>query len=177
MTVSVKNASGATVSLGERKAAAHGTNPTAVADGAVVDAIHNRAGIPFVIGGHPNVKAATYIATASGTDDNVLAAIATGTKYVITRVSVMLDQAATVGVAVRLGFGTANVPALGASQADAVDGILAYHPGLVPGAGFQIGDGSGIIGIGGDGEELRITNGAPTSGTLVVSLSYYTIES
>lgn len=159
------------------KAIAHGTNPTAVAAGDRTDLYANRAGVPFTIGGHPNVKCATYITTAAGTDDNVLPAIATGLKYVVTRVSVMLDEATTVGVACRLGFGTANVPALGASQADAVDGILVSHPGLVPGSGFQVGDGSGILGVGGDGEELRVTNEVPTSGSLHISVSYYTIES
>jgi hypothetical protein len=48
---------------------------------------------------------------------------------------------------------------------------------MVPGSGFQRGDGSGILGVGGDGEELRITCEVPTGGTLGVSVSYYTIES
>lgn len=159
------------------RAIAHGTNPTAVTAGQRT-AIHaNRAGVPFVIGGHPNVVTATYITTAAGTDDNVLAAIAGGTKYVITRISFFLDESTTVGVGIRCGFGAASVPALGASQADAVAGILFYHPGMVPGSMHTIGDGSGIVAVGGDGEELRITNEVPTGGTLVVSVSYYTIES
>lgn len=117
-------------------------------------------------------KSATYITTAAGTDDNVLPAISAGTQYAITRITITLDEACTVGVGVRLGFGTANVPALGASQADAVDDILVYHPGMVPGSGIQIGDGSGILGIGGDGAELRITNEVPTGGTLAVTVTY-----
>lgn len=168
--------SGNPVKIGA-KAVAHGANPTAVAAGDRTDLYANRHGIPFVIGGHPNAKSATYITTAAGTDDNVLAAIATGTKYGITRISIYLDAAATVSTAVRLGFGTASVPTLGASQADAVDDILCYHPGLIPGGGFQIGDGSGLIGVGGDGAELRITNSVPTGGTLVVSVTYFSIES
>jgi hypothetical protein len=159
------------------EAIAHGTNPTAVAAADRTKVYANRAGIPFVIGGHPNVVCAVYNTTAAQTDDNVLAAISAGTKYVVTRVTVTLDEACTVGVAVRLGFGATTVPALGASAADAVAGILAYHPGMVPGSGFQMGDGSGILGVGGDGEELRITNEVPTGGTLGVSVSYYTIES
>lgn len=160
-----------------RKAIAHGTNPTAVAAADRTDLYANRAGIPFQIGGHPNVVAAVYNTTAAQTDDNILAAISSGTKYVITSIQVFLDEACTVGVAVRIGFGTANVPALGASAADAVAGIVAYHPGIVPGGGFVMGDGSGIIGIGGDGEELRITNEVPTGGTLGVCVKYFTIES
>ena len=159
------------------KAVAHGANPAAVAAGDRTDLYANRHGIPFVIGGHPNVKAATYLWTAATTDDNVLPAIAAGTKYVITGFSITIDQATTVGVAVRLGFGATVVPALPAANADAVDGILFYHPGMVPGAGAVRGDGSGILGVGGDGEEVRITAGATTGGTGVVTLNYYTIES
>lgn len=159
------------------RAVAHGSNPTGVVGGDRTHMVANVAGVPFVIGGHPNVKTATYIRTDAATDDNVLPAISAGTKYVITRLSVFLDQACTVAVSARLGFGASTVPALGSTGADAVDGILASHPGMVPGSGFQIGDGSGILGVGGDGEELRITNSAPTGGALHVSVSYYTIES
>jgi len=159
------------------KAVAHGANPTAVAAADRTDLYANRHGVQFTIGGHPNAKSATYLATGSGTDDNVLPAISSGTKYAITRITITLDEATTVGVAVRLGFGTANVPALPSAAADAVDDILVYHPGLVPGGGITIGDGSGILGVGGDGAELRITNEAPTSGTLVVTVTYFTIES
>lgn len=159
------------------KAVAHGTNPTGVAAADRTDLYANRAGVLFVMGGHPNAVTATYLTTGAQTDDNVMPAIAGGTKYVITRVTVTLDEATTVGTAFRLGFGATVVPALGASAADAVVGILVYHPGLVPGAGWSAGDGSGILAIGGDGEELRITCEAPTTGTLVVSVTYYTIES
>lgn len=159
------------------KAVAHGANPTAVAAADRTDLYANRHGVQFVIGGHPNAKSATYNTTAAQTDDNIMAAIAGGTKYAITRITVTLDEATTVGVAVRIGFGATTVPALGASGADAVDDILLYHPGLVPGAVATVGDGSGVLGVGGDGAELRITNEVPTSGTLGVTVTYFTIES
>lgn len=165
-----------TLGIGVR-ATAHGANPTAVAAADRTVLRGNRHGIPFFIGGHPNAKSATYLWTGSTTDDNVLPAIAGGTKYVITRITITIDSATTVAVAVRLGFGTANVPALPSANADAVDDILVYHPGLVPGAGIQIGDGTGILGVGADGAELRITAGATTGGTGVVTVTYYTIES
>jgi hypothetical protein len=38
-------------------------------------------------------------------------------------------------------------------------------------------DGAGIIGIGADGEDLRITCDDPAGGSLFVTFSYYTIES
>lgn len=159
------------------KAVAFGSNPTGVAAADRTDLYANRAGILFTLGGHPNAKSATYLWTASTTDDNVLPTISGGTKYAVTRISVFIDEATTVGVAVRLGFGTASVPGLPSANADAVDDILCYHPGIVPGAGFQIGDGSGVLGVGADGAELRITAEATTSGTGVVTVTYFTIES
>ena len=166
---------GEPVKIGLR-AIAHGANPTAVAAADRTNWYANVHGIPFMIGGHMNCKSATYITTAAQTDDNVLAAIAAGTLYGITRITITLDEATTVGVGVRLGFGTTVVPALGASGADAVDDILVYHPGLIPGGGITIGDGSGLLGVGGDGAELRITNEVPTSGTLAVTVTYFTIS-
>lgn len=168
--------SGSPVKIGAR-AIAHGTNPTAVAAADRTDLLANRAGVLWTIGGHPNIITATYNTTAAGTDDPVIAVVGSGTKIAVTRVQVTLDEACTVGVAVRMGFGAANVPALGASQADGVAGILCYHPGLVPGGGLIVGNGGGILGVGGDGEDLRITNEVPTGGTLGVTVSYFTIES
>lgn len=159
------------------KAIAHGTNPTAVAAADRTDLYANRAGVLFTINGHPNAQSWVYNTTAAGTDDNIMAAIAGGTKYVVTGLQISLDEACTVGVAVRIGFGTASVPALGASQADATAGVIFYHPGLVPGGGAVVGNGGGILGIGGDGAELRITNEVPTGGTLGVVVYGFTIES
>lgn len=159
------------------KAVAHGANPTAVAAADVTHIYTNRHGIPFTIGGHPNIKSSVYITTGAVTDDNIMAAIAGGTKYGVTRIQVTLDEATTVGVACRIGFGTANVPALGSTNADAVDDVLFYHPGIVPGSHLTVGDGSGLLGVGGDGAELRITTEAPTSGTLGVVVTWFTIES
>lgn len=158
-------------------AVVHGSTPDAADANDAVNPIANRHRVLWTIGGHPNAKSATYLWTAATTDDNVMAAIASGTKYAVTRITITLDEATTVGVAVRLGFGTANVPALPSANADAVDDILVYHPGLVPGGGITIGDGSGILGVGGDGAELRITAEATTGGTGVVTITYFTIES
>lgn len=156
---------------------AHSANPDAADAGDAAAPLMNRHRIPFTLGGHPNVKRATYLWTGSTTDDNVLPAISSGTKYVITSITITIDEATTVGVAVRLGFGTANVPALPSANADAVDDILIYHPGMVPGSHISVGDGSGIVGVGGDGAELRITAEATTSGTGVVTVGYFSIES
>lgn len=168
------NAAGNNPTMQGYEAIAFGTNPTAVAAGDVTKGYASRHGVPFVHNGHPATKSAVYLSTGAQTDDNVLAAISAGTKYALTGYHIRLDEAATVGVAVRLGFGTANVPALPASGADAVDGLVDYHPGLVPGSGMGQ---DGLYIVGGDGEELRITCEAPTGGTLTVIARYHTIES
>lgn len=158
------------------KAIAHGSNPAAVAAADRTDLYANRHGIPFAIGGHPNIITREWRATTAQTDDDMLGAIGTGTKVVVTMVGVCADKANTVDVGVRIGFGTANVPTEPADGAG-VDGVILSHPGIAAGSGVVIGNGSGIIGIGGDGAELRITNEVPTSGSIKVIVSYFTVES
>jgi len=158
------------------KAVAHGSNPSAVAAGDRSNAYTNVHGIPFAIGGHPNIQSAEYYTTAAQTDDNILPAISTGTIYVITCITVTASAANTVNTSVRIGFGTANVPTQGSSGADGVAKMILSHPGIAPGSGIVKGTGSGIVGIGGDGEELRITNSAPTTGSLIVQVDYFTIS-
>lgn len=160
------------------KAIAHGTNPTAVAAADRTDLYANRAGVLFVIGGHPNVVSASVrIAAATGAQTDAAIApgtIAAGTKIVITRLTVTCSNANTVNVAVKIGFGTSTIPA---DSTTGAAGIIIDHEGIPPGGGFTIGDGSGILAVGGDGEELRLTCDAPTGGFVIASYSYYTIES
>lgn len=158
-------------------AVAHGTNPTAVAAADRTNLYANRAGIPFALGGHPNIVSAEYITTGAQTDDPVVAVVSAGTKIVVTQISVIASAANTVSPAVRIGFGTASVPAQGASGADGVAKVILSHPGVPAGSGLVKGNGAGIVGIGGDGEDLRITCGAPTTGSLVVQVDFFTIES
>jgi hypothetical protein len=66
-----------------------------------------------------------------------------------------------------IGFGATNTPTAA--------GVVAAHDGIPPGGGLNTGDGSGILGVGADGEDLRITS--TTTGTISVVISYYTIES
>ena len=89
----------------------------------------------------------------------------------------MASNANTVNTSVRIGFGPSTLPASGSSGADAVSKIILSHPNLAAGSGVVKGNGGGIVGIGGDGEELRITCSAPTSGSLYVQVDYFTIAS
>lgn len=166
--------SGSPVKVGSR-AIAHSTNPTAVSAGDRTDLLANRHGILFQIGGHPNTQTVSARITGSTTDGAIIAGtISAGTKVVVTRLSVTISNATTVNVGIKIGFGASTLPA---DSATGATGILIDSDGFPPGGGINIGDGSGIIGIGADGEEIRITNDAPTSGAIHVTCSYYTIES
>lgn len=150
------------------EAIAHGTNPTAVAAGDVTKAYANRAGVPFVIGGHPNIitlRANSTVVQA----DVALVTVGAGAKIVVTRCSVTADNANTVDVAARIGFGAATTPT--------TTGVVLSHPGIAAGSGVIEGTGAGILGVGADGEDLRITNEVPTGGSIDAVISYYTIES
>jgi hypothetical protein len=166
--------SGNPVKVGH-KAIAHGTNPTAVAAGDRTDSYANRAGIPFVIGGHPNVitRSAT-IDDADGAQTNAsLLTVSAGSKIVVTSVSASCASSNSGAVAVRIGFATAT---LGAASESGTDGIL-LEGNFAAGGGHQRGNGAGILGIGADNEDLRITCDDPAGGALYVTFSYYTIES
>jgi hypothetical protein len=157
------------------EAIAHGTNPTAVAAGDRTKAYANRAGIPFVMSGHPATKNAHLLITdAEGAATDVaIASVAGGLKIVVTQLTVTLDAAttATGGVQCRIGFGTVNTPANESAS------VLLQHSGIAAGSGISLGNGGGIIGIGADGEDLRITCEDPVGGNLDINVSYYTIES
>ena len=152
-----------------REAIAHGTNPTAVTAGQRTKAYANRAGIPFVMGGHPNIQTVRLNITTAVTDTAVVT-VATGLKIVVTSFMFTLDNASTVFPKVTLGFGTANTPT--------TTGVIGAHGGVPGGGGFGRGDGSGIIGVGADNEDLRVTTvGAATGNGLDLVVTYHTIES
>jgi len=155
------------VGLGAR-AIAFGANPTAVAAADRTVLFANRAGVLFTLGGHPNTTTLELAFTAVQTDVAIVT-VAGGLKIVVTAIAFVLDEATTVGVGFRVGFGAINTPT--------TTGVVLSHPGLIPGGGIVRGDGSGIIGAGADGEDLRLTADVPTTGSGRVVVSYFTIES
>ena len=165
--------SGNPLLLGTR-AVAHGTNPTAVAANDRARMLANRHGIPWVIGGHPNVVTRSARNTAAQTD-TALVTVAGGLKIVVTRVEVTNANDSTVDVDFEVGFGASTVPAAAAGAG--VAGMIADFQGCPPGGGMQSGTGAGILGIGADGEDLRYSNTVPTTGSCTVTVSYYTVES
>lgn len=165
--------SGNPVKVGAR-AIAHGTNPTAVAAADRTDLLANRAGVLFTLGGHPNVITTEFdLGTGAGTD-TALVTVGSGVKIVVTRITFHVSAACTVNVAARAGFGASTLPATSSGGAA---GMLASAAAIPPGGALVEGNGSGILGIGGDNEDLRITHGATTGGKLRVTVSYFTIES
>lgn len=150
-------------------ALAHGAAPSPVDAGALVGWAANRHGVPFVIGGHPNVQTirAQYTDAQSNT---AIVSVSAGSKIVVTQVQVTASNANTVSPSVVIGFGTSTTPT-GA-------GVLAAHAGVPGGGGFSRGDGSGILGIGADDEDVRITSDTPASGGAIdVVISYYVVPS
>ena len=150
------------------KAVAHGATPTEVAANDRTQWYFNRAGVPFVIGGHPNVVSISATYTSAQTD-TALVTVGASSKIVVTAVMVTCSAANTVNTSFRMGFGTANTPATAS--------IVARHPGIPAGAGFTRGDGSGILGVGADNEDLRLTCSVPTGGAIDVVVSYYLVGS
>ena len=150
------------------RAIAHGTNPTAVAAADRTVGYANRAGIPFILGGHPNVVTIEAAYTAAQTDAAIVT-IATGLKIVVTQIQMTADNANTVDVGFRVGFGATTTPT--------TTGVVLTHPGVAAGSGISRGDGSGILGIGADNEDLRITSEVPTTGSIRILVTYFTVES
>lgn len=155
-------------------ATSHGSTPASVDAGDRVNLIANRHGVLFQIGGHPNVSTRSARFTASQTDAAIIPSIASGSRAIVTQLQVTCSAANTVNVGCKIGFGTSTIPADSTSGAT---GVILDHDGIAPGSGMVVGNGGGIIGIGGDDEELRITCDAPTSGSIIVTYSFFTILS
>lgn len=149
------------------RAVSFGSNPTGVGAADRSNWYGTRSGQAFVLGGHPNVITIEANYTAAQTDTAIVS-VSAGTKIVVTQCQVLVSNATTTSPQCRVGFGTANTPT--------TTGVVATHPGISPGGGVSCGDGSGIIGVGADAEDLRVTCDAPTSGVLRVLVKYFTIE-
>ena len=154
------------------QAIAHGANPPAVAEGDRTNWYANRAGVPWVIGGHPNVQLREIsVENSDGPQTDALAvSVPNGLRAVVTRVSILNSRS---NKFIRVGFGNTTLPA---ESINGVDGILVSQE-LSSRDSITIGDGSGIIGIGGDGEDIRYTCDRPSGTFIGIILNYYLIES
>ena len=154
------------------KAVALKANPTEVAANDRSNWIGDVSGVPFVLPGHPNILSQSLQVTDGDGAQTDAAIITAGANVaiVVTKVSVMADNANTVDVSVRIGFGTANTPAADAAQ------VLLFHPGIAAGSGVVEGSGSGILGIGASGEDVRVTCEDPVTGSINIIVTYFTTD-
>ena len=143
-------------------AVSHGATPSSVAAADVTDGFANRAGVPFVIGGHPNIETLTRTDTGAQTD-TVLKTVNANERFIITAVAVFCNNANTVDVQALVEID------------DTADIRVVEHPGIPPGGGFTHGNGGGILAIGIVAGDVLWTCTVPTSGSVSVSVSGYLI--
>jgi hypothetical protein len=122
------------------------------------------SGVLFTLGGGPFLTTVRAQYTSTQTNAAIVT-ISTGTKLVVTRVSVACNAALTAATSVLIGFGLTTTPTTA--------GVVYSHPGI-GGAIFSqsVGSGAGVLGAGADNEDLRITTGTITAGALDVAVTY-----
>ena len=136
-----------------------------ITDGGGVSVIDDAAHAINVIGG--NLNTVTVEAAYTSAQTNVaIVTVGAGTRIACTAIEVTADHANTLDVGYRIGFAAATTPT--------TTGVLTSHPGLAAGSGVIKGNGMAIIGVGADGEDLRITSEDP-GGALRVVVTYYTV--
>lgn len=156
------------VMMAGAQAVAHSSAPDAADALDAVTTITNRHRVQFVIGGHPNILTLKHTTITTAVTDAAIVTQGSGGKIVVTRITCTLDAASTVFPSVIIGFGPTNTPT--------TTGVLVSHGGVM--GGFTVGDGSGMLGVGADGDDLRVTTvGNATSNGLQITVSYYIIDS
>lgn len=139
--------------------------PSALTSGGNMKVAVQETALPTVI------TRSVRVADSDGAQTDAAAVAVTGSnRIVLTRLTVMADGANSGDCAVRIGFGASTVPAAALAGTDA---IVLDATGIKAGGGVQIGDGSGVIGIGAAAEDLRYTCEDPAGGNLTISFSYY----
>lgn len=150
-------------------AIAHGVNPAAVAVAARSDLYMNRHGIPFFIGGHPNVKTFSVVYTAAETNTIIINPTA-GTKIIVTQCQARLSDNVVGPVDVLIGLHAATTPT--------GNGVVLRASELGKNVPVTSGNGSGIVAIAPVADDdLLITSTVPNGGKLDVSVSYFEVES
>lgn len=140
----------------------------------ITDVYATRAGQLWTLPGHPNQLTKSWNITdgdGAQTDLNLLAGVVAATDVcVVMGISVNTDAATTAGTQCRIGFGAANTPAADGAA------VIVSASGIPPGGGQCLGFGGGIVGMGAEGEELRMTCEDPTGGAIDVVVSYFIIS-
>lgn len=152
------------------RAAAHGADPTAVAAGSDTTWKSNRHGIPFVIGGHPNVI--RYHERVSTDPAGAIIGTATTTVLVVTQTTIYVDRSVSNELQVTIGLSTDTTVPTDADDC-IFDGVVGARDIIT------IGDGHGIIAVGDAGMDFRADfNGTNAiGGAICIGRSYYEVES
>lgn len=145
------------------KAVEYGTNPTSVAANDRTNWNFTRSGMGLVRDKHPNEITFRVQYTAAQTNTAIIS-VSSGTRIMVTGVQVKTNAFNPNIFGYIIGFGATTTPT--------GTGVVDAHPGCIPGASS---DDNCRGGIGGDGEDLRITCDDPGTGSEVdVLVSYYT---
>ncbi len=108
---------------------------------------------------------------ADGAQANVtIVAGATGKKIRVTRATATADGSNTGPVNVALGFAISSLPT--PTAASYATGLVLDFLGVPAGGGVTVGDGTGILGIGKDGESLRYSCEDPAGGAITIGGTY-----
>lgn len=131
------------------------------------------AGNLLVIGGGGMGVVTKSFGLTGSTTDVALASVSSGSKIVVTQISAVVGANVTdTSLGITIGFGTANTPT---TSTTGTTGMV-LEGNFAPGGGQQKGNGAGIIAVGGDGEDLRVSlSGDPTTGSVYIQFTYYTV--
>ncbi len=92
-------------------------------------------------------------------------------RIVVTRVTMTAADANTGAVNCTVGFAAATLPT--PDTGGAGDGVVADFLGMPSGGGLTVGNGSGVLGAGALGQDLRYTCEDPAGGSISISITYY----
>jgi hypothetical protein len=94
-------------------------------------------------------------------------------RAVITYGQATVANSTTVDVGLRIGFGTATLPAVTNDVGTGAAGVFMSHPGIAHGGGMVVANGGAPIAAGAADEDVRITTTVTTGGFLRVVLTYW----
>lgn len=115
---------------------------------------------------------AVRILDSDGAQTNVaMVTVSAGTRIEVTRYAIMMDGSNSAPYNTVLGFAAAT---LATPNTTSGAGILQDAQGISAGQGVAMGDGTGVLGIGADGEDLRYTTEDPAGGSSTISVTYRT---
>ena len=151
-----------------------GANPADVTAGQATRWYGLRNGLPFVMGGHPNILTREWVITdADGAQTNAqLLTVGGGVRIVVTQAQMVMSGANTGEVAGRLGLSGTGLSA--PSPTTGIGGIILSGK-FSKNGGLSRGTGAAIIAIGGDGDDLVLTCDDPAGGDIRILVSYFTI--